>query len=168
MRAKKTEGFKIEWIETAKLKPAVYNPRKDLQPGDPEYIQIQKSLNEFGLVDPLVVNSDMTVISGHQRLKILIEAGFDKVPCSIVTLNKTQEKKLNVALNRPYGKWDVPILRDILLEFDDGLFDVGIIGFEEIEIEEIMGKAPQIGPKKPKKITCPECGHEFTLGREKE
>ncbi len=45
--------FKVEWIPINKLKPAVYNPRKDLQPGDPEYVKIQKSLNEFGLVDPL-------------------------------------------------------------------------------------------------------------------
>ena len=62
------QTMQIEWIETDKLNPATYNPRKDLQPDDPEYIKIQKSINEFGLVEPLVINKDMTVIGGHQRL----------------------------------------------------------------------------------------------------
>lgn len=138
-----SNGFTIEWIETARLKPAEYNPRKDLQPGDPEYEQIKKSLNEFGLVDPLVVNKDMTVIGGHQRLKVLMEAGFDKVPCSIVDLPKNKEKALNVALNKIAGEWDFPKLKDLLVEIDDGTLDLDAIGWSEDELKELFGR---LGP----------------------
>ena len=38
------------------LKPAKYNPRKDLKPGDPAYEKIKRSLHDFGYVDPIVWN----------------------------------------------------------------------------------------------------------------
>ena len=130
--------MKIEWIEADKLNPAVYNPRKDLQPGDPEYTKIQKSINEFGLVEPLVINKDMTVIGGHQRLKILIEAGFKTVPCSVVDIPKEKEPILNIALNNPTGKWDYPKLKDLIVEIDAGDFDIELTGFDELELKEIF------------------------------
>ena len=134
----KESGFKVEWIPVKKLKPAVYNPRKDLQPDDLEYVKIQKSLNEFGLVDPLVVNKDMSVFAGHQRLKVLIDAGFDKVPCSIVDLDKTKEKALNIALNKIAGMWDFPKLTDLLTELNTGAFDLEAIGFSDDELEALL------------------------------
>lgn len=92
--------MKIQKIAINKLIPATYNPRKDLKPNDPEYQKIKKSILEFGFVSPLVVNKDMTVIGGHQRLKVLQELGFESVECIIVDLDKTKEKALNVALNK--------------------------------------------------------------------
>ena len=58
-------------MEFKKLKidlfvPADYNPRKKLKPGDVEFDKIKNSINEFGYVDPVIVNKDLTVIGGHQ------------------------------------------------------------------------------------------------------
>ena len=92
--------MEIQKIAINKLIPATYNPRKNLKPNDPEYQKIKKSILEFGFVSPLVVNKDMTVIGGHQRLKLLQELGFESVECIIVDLDKTKEKALNVALNK--------------------------------------------------------------------
>ena len=85
----------IQLIEIEKLKPAEYNPRKDLKPEDEEYQKIKKSLVEFGYVAPVIVNSDMTVIGGHQRLKVLQELGYKEIECNIVDLDKNKEKALN-------------------------------------------------------------------------
>ena len=41
------------------LHPAGYNPRKDLQPGDPEYEKLTKSLKEFDLVEPIIWNKHL-------------------------------------------------------------------------------------------------------------
>lgn len=92
--------MEIQKIVINKLIPATYNPRKNLKPNDLEYQKIKKSILEFGFVSPLVVNKDMTVIGGHQRLKVLQELGFESVECIIVDLDKTKEKALNVALNK--------------------------------------------------------------------
>lgn len=68
--------MKIKNMKIADLKPAKYNPRKDLKPGDVEYEQLKKSILAFGYVDPIIVNSrNNVVIGGHQRLKVLAELG---------------------------------------------------------------------------------------------
>ena len=59
-----------------KLKPAKYNPRKDLQPGDPAYEKIKRSLHDFGYVDPIVWNEVTgNIVGGHQRYKVLKAEG---------------------------------------------------------------------------------------------
>ena len=64
--------MKLETILIDKINPAKYNPRKDLKPGDPDYEKLKKSIAEFDLVEPLIMNKRGNVlIGGHQRLKVL-------------------------------------------------------------------------------------------------
>lgn len=49
------------------LKPAAYNPREELRPGDPEYENIKNSIQEFGYADAIVVNKDLTVIGDQPK-----------------------------------------------------------------------------------------------------
>lgn len=160
-------GFRLEWIEIDKLNPSVYNPRKDLRPGDPEYEMLKKSINEFGLVDPLVVNFDMTVIGGHQRLKILKEAGLKTAPCSIVNLNKIEEKILNLALNKQSGAWEYPKLKDIIVEIDTGEFDLEITGWSQEELNEVFEIIPDTNKIIDEEVMaeteneCPKCGFKW-------
>lgn len=42
----------IRVITIDQIKAAVYNPRVDLQPGDPEYEKLRRSIEEFGYIDP--------------------------------------------------------------------------------------------------------------------
>ena len=46
----------LQRISINRLKPAKYNPRKDLKPGDPAYEKIRRSLHDFGYVDPVIWN----------------------------------------------------------------------------------------------------------------
>lgn len=120
------------------LNPADYNPRKKLKPGDREYESIRKSIEEFGFADPLVVNSDMTIIGGHQRLTVAIDMGYTEVPCAIVDVDKTQEKALNIALNKITGEWNKELLADLIKELQEADFDMGKTGFEPPEIEQLF------------------------------
>ena len=128
----------IQLIEIEKLKPAEYNPRKDLKPEDEEYQKIKKSLVEFGYVAPVIVNSDMTVIGGHQRLKVLKELGYEEVECNIVDLNKTKEKALNIALNKITGEWDNSKLEELLAELKETDIDMDMTGFTFDEVDNIL------------------------------
>ncbi len=130
--------MKIEKIDINLLKLAKYNPRKDLQPEDNEYKKIKRSIEEFGYVDPLIVNKDLTVIGGNQRLKVLKELGYKKVDCVLVDLDKTKEKALNITLNKIEGEWDLPKLKDLLQELDTGELDMDITGFDYSDLEELM------------------------------
>lgn len=130
--------MKIEKIKIEKLKPAEYNPRKDLKPEDEEYQKIKKSITEFGYVAPVIVNSNMTVIGGHQRLKILKELGYIDVECVIVDLDPNKEKALNIALNKISGDWDNDKLEELLSELKQTDIDMDVTGFSFDEVENIL------------------------------
>lgn len=133
--------MKIETIEISKINPAVYNPRKDLKTGDPEYEHLKKSINEFGLIDPLIWNKRTgNLVGGHQRLKILKGQGIKCVEVSVVDFDDVKEKALNIALNKISGDWDMPLLKDLLEELDTGDFDMDLTGFTSKEIEDLMNQ----------------------------
>lgn len=128
----------IQKLKIENLKPAEYNPRKDLTPEDEEYQKIKKSLTEFGYVAPIIVNSDMTVIGGHQRLKVLKELGYTEIECNIVDLDKSKEKALNIALNKITGEWDNDKLEEILAELKEVDIDMDITGFSFDEVDNML------------------------------
>ena len=134
----KTATLKV--LPVTELKPAQYNPRKKLKPGDKEYEKIKNSIEEFGFADPLVVNADMTIIGGHQRLTVAMDLGYTEVPCAIVDIDKVREKALNIALNKITGAWDEDLLAQLLQDIQGSDFDLGFTGFEPPEIETLFNK----------------------------
>lgn len=136
---KKTAELKV--LPISLLKPAEYNPRKKLKKGDREYKKILDSIEEFGFADPLVVNADMTIIGGHQRLTVAQDLGYTEVPCAVVDIDKTREKALNIALNKITGQWDDGLLAELLEDIaNSGDFDIGKTGFDPPEIGELFNK----------------------------
>lgn len=130
----------IQKIEIAKLKPAEYNPRKDLKPEDEEYQKIKKSIVEYGCVIPLVVNKDMTIIGGHQRLKILKDLGYTEIECVIVDYDKNKEKGCNIILNNENvsGEWDKSKLEELMAELQKEDFNMEMTGFSFDEVDDIL------------------------------
>ncbi|MBQ9009073.1 MAG: DNA modification methylase [Clostridia bacterium] len=134
----KTATLKV--IPVSELKPAEYNPRKKLKPGDKEYEKIKNSIEEFGFADPLVVNADMTIIGGHQRLTVAMALGYTEVPCAVVDIDKVRERALNIALNKITGAWDENLLADLLKDIQDSDFDLGKTGFDPPEIDQLFSQ----------------------------
>ena len=131
--------MQVDKIPIGQLNPATYNPRKDLQPGDPEYEKLKRSMQEFGYVEPIVWNKRTgNIVGGHQRYKVLLDMGMSEVDCVVVDLDETKEKALNLALNKIQGDWDYLKLKDILQELDTGEFDLELTGFDMDEIEDLM------------------------------
>ncbi|GEO26676.1 methyltransferase [Alicyclobacillus acidoterrestris] len=129
----------IQTVKLENLIPAEYNPRIDLRPGDPEYEKLKRSIEGFGLVEPIVWNERTgNVVGGHQRLKVLRDLGETETEVVIVDLDDAKEKALNLALNKIEGDWDNFKLKELLEELDTGEFDITITGFDEDEIEKLM------------------------------
>ena len=133
---KKTAELKV--LPISVLKPAEYNPRKKLKPGDKEYKKIKDSIEEFGFADPLVVNADMTIIGGHQRLNVAVDLGYTEVPCAVVDVDKTREKALNIALNKITGEWDEQMLADLLTDLKEADYDLDFTGFDAPEVDALF------------------------------
>ncbi|WP_159720565.1 site-specific DNA-methyltransferase [Streptococcus halichoeri] len=130
--------MEIREIRLSELHPASYNPRKKLKKGDKEYEKIKQSLLKFGYVDPIIVNKDLTVIGGHQRLTVLRDLDYETAKCVIVDLSKEDEKALNIALNKITGQWDDQLLADLLLDLQESDFNLDLTGFEPPEIDDIL------------------------------
>ena len=120
------------------LKPAKYNPRKRLTPDDDEYKKLKKSIETFGYVDPIIINADGTVIGGHQRLYVLRDLGYQYVDVAVVNLTKTEEKSLNLALNKIAGHWDDEKLAQVFAELNIDGCDLSATGFNQDEISDIL------------------------------
>ena len=132
--------FTVKKVNLSRLKPAEYNPRVDLQPGDKSYEQIKDSLEEFGMVEPLVVNKNgLRVISGHQRLKILLANGIKEAEAVLVDIaSEEKEKLLNLQLNKIEGRWDNVKLAELLQEFDEE--QLSLSGFNEKELAALTAE----------------------------
>ena len=119
--------MKIESKLIKDLKPATYNPR---QISTKQYKDLKESIKKFGLVDPIIVNKDNTVVGGHQRLKICKELKHIEIDCVVLDLSKEEERELNIRLNKNTGEFDMDILAN---EFDiDELVDWG---FKHIDLD---------------------------------
>ena len=119
--------MKIESKLVKDLNPASYNPR---QISSKQYKDLKESVKKFGLVDPIIVNKDNTVIGGHQRLKICKDLKYVDVDCVMLDLSKEEERELNIRLNKNTGDFDMDILAN---EFD--IEELTNWGFKHIDLD---------------------------------
>ena len=134
-------NLNMQTMPIDRLKPAKYNPRKDLKPGDPAYEKIKRSLYDFGYVDPIVWN-EVTghIVGGHQRYKVLKAEGATEVDCVVVYIeNPSDEKALNIALNKATGDWEPTALADLLQDLQSAGYDLGATGFDAAEVDDGLG-----------------------------
>lgn len=134
-------NIKIEKVNISLLKPALYNPRvMDAK----QESDLTASLKEFGLIDPIIVNSNKDrlniVIGGHQRLKIALKLGYKEIPVVYLDLSEEKEKILNLRLNKNTGSWDLELLKNFeigtLLDVGFDTEEIGMIWNDVLEIED--------------------------------
>lgn len=127
--------MKITWHADKKylseLKPYSKNPRTFTKKGMED---LGKSLDKFGLADPIIINTDAVVIGGHARLEALKQKNIKEKINVIIPNRKLSEKEikeLNIRLNKNIaGEFDFDILAN---EFE--LEDLLDWGFEEKELD---------------------------------
>ena len=109
---------------------AEYNPR---QLTKEQYKHLKDSIQRFGLVDPIIVNSNKErkniIVGGHQRVRVAKDMDIDQVPVLEIDLTYERERELNVRLNKNTGEWDFDVLANT--------FDVNDLldwGFDEREL----------------------------------
>jgi|LSQX01.3.fsa_nt_gb DNA modification methylase len=133
--------MQIEKIKIDKLKAATYNPRKDLKPGDAEFEKLRRSIEEFGYVEPAIWNKRTgNIVGGHQRIKVLKHLGHTEADCVVIDIDETQEKALNIALNKISGTWDEGLLTALLKDLEHMGYDLTLTGFDASETSELFGK----------------------------
>ncbi|MDP2709399.1 MAG: DNA methyltransferase [bacterium] len=142
MNKTQTEKLNIVYVSTSELKPAPYNPRTWSKE---QTTNLKESIKQFGLVDPLLVNSAPNrkgiVIGGHFRLAVIKELGIQEVPVVYINISDIEkEKSLNIRLNKNTGSFDW----DMLANFDEVFLKD--VGFSSEEIDDIfkIDETPEI------------------------
>ena len=131
--------MELRTVQLSELKPAAYNPRVPLKPGDPEYEALALSIERNGYIEPIVVNSDLTIISGHQRRTVMMDLGRTEAEVIIVDIQDPErEKAANIALNKITGRWDEKALYDLLIDLEQAGADLAETGFSTDDLSELF------------------------------
>lgn len=128
--------MKIEKTNINNLISPDWNPRQ-ITPEELE--KLETSLNEFGYIEPIIVNDvNMHIVGGNQRAKALKTLGYDEVDVVYVHIEDiNKEKACNIALNKISGDWDAEKLQVVLEEIELSPIDISLTGFDEIELTEM-------------------------------
>jgi len=102
----------INYVDIKKVKLNPNNPRVIK---DAKYIQLLESIREFpkGLeLRPLVVNDDMIVLGGNQRLKACRELEMKQVPILKASeLTEEEQQRFIIIDNVSFGAWHIEVLK---------------------------------------------------------
>lgn len=154
-------------IPIKKLKPWQGNPRTI---DKASFNALVNSLRDFGQRENLIINSDMTVISGHMRLRALKKLGYKDAMCDVVELSKDDEKKLNLIMNSPklQGQFDTLKVDELLAELSVSEDDLGLYRLPELGTLDLSDdglthdEPPAVDTSKP---AVSQFGEVYELGR---
>lgn len=155
----------INWqLKKIPIKELKNHPKNPRQIGKEQFERMGNLIDKFGLIDKPIVNQDMTLIGGHQRIRFLKKKKIKIVECWVADelISDEDIDELCIGLNLHQGNFDYDILANHweplnLLKY----------GFTE---EQLLGSCKdydEIGDEKEKNISkkkskcCPNCGHEF-------
>ena len=69
-----------------------------------DYQRLKESIQELGVLTPLRVSSDMTIVSGHQRWRAAKELGLESVPVEIDEGLRDEDEKLIQLIAANFGR----------------------------------------------------------------
>ena len=124
-------------------------PIEQLQPyknnarlhSDAQVEQIAKSIEEFGFLNPVLVDDQYTILAGHGRVMGAKKLGIDTVPTiQIKHLSESQKKAYIIADNQIAlnAGWEMQLLETELKELNKDSFDVSLLGFDAKELDKLL------------------------------
>ena len=128
--------LKIEYVPVGDVKPYENNPRKN----EAAIPALKESIRDFRFSQPISVDADGVVITGHTRLLAAKALGMETVPVIRRSdLTPEQVKALRIADNKvgELAEWDFDALKVELNGLPD--FDLTALGFDMDELAKVLG-----------------------------
>lgn len=141
---------KLRKIKVSEILPWDANPREH---SDDQLGMLQKSLEHFGLVSlPVVQAGTGKLIAGHGRLAALKASGRADHEISVLEVDLSDEDAAAYAVadNRltDLSTWNLPALRAVMADLDNGAFDMEIVGFTADDMGQLFA-GPSFSRIKP-------------------
>lgn len=139
---------KIEWKLLKKpIEELFENPKNPRMMTAEQARHLTKSIDKFGLCEPVVINDDGTIIGGHQRVNVLSNLGYVDIDVFIPNVHLSNEEcdELNIRLNKNSGEWDYELLANFwdstdLVDWGFTLKDLHLDSTDEKEESESKKK----------------------------
>ena len=141
-------------MEIDSITPYENNPRRNAKAVD----AVANSIKEFGFKNPIIVDKNNVIISGHTRRLAAIKLGLKQVPVIIGDdLTDAQVKAFRLADNRvsELAVWDEDLLQKEMAKVLD--MDLSDFGFDQEDIDRVVKE--EVGVKTHR---CPRCDCEWT------
>ena len=140
----------ITKIKIEDIKPYAENPR-NMELSLP---MVKESISNFGFNQPILLDREYIIITGHTRYAAAKELGMTELPCIVCDeLTPNQIKAYRIADNKvgQDGSWDVALLKDELKKLRIENFPVTQTGYSDAELQNL-----EIELDKIKVTTTPE------------
>lgn len=71
--------------------------------------KVAQSIKDFGFLNPITIDENNVIISGHTRLKAAKELGMTEVPCIVQALSEEEARLARIVDNKSheYSTWDI-------------------------------------------------------------
>lgn len=163
MNSTEEKQEKVTWtLKELPIKSLKEHPKNPREIGKEQFERLGNLIQKFGLIDKPIVNQDMTIIGGHQRIRYLKKQKAKTVECWVCNrlLDDREVEELMIGVNKIHGGWDWDRLAN---EFDP--IDLLNYGFSEKELLDTCSEAEDIleeiqeKEKKEKNKSSKECPH---------
>ena len=146
----------LEKRKLSSLKDYHKNPRtltKDQE------AHLSTSIEKFGIIDKPIINTDGTLIGGHQRKRVLKKLGIKEVECYTPNrqLDEREVEELNIRLNKG-GSFDYDKLVN---EYD--IADLAEWGFNASDFDLNLNMDEPQTEEPEGKHKCPTCGKKSKM-----
>ena len=162
--------MQVELRSIDSIRPYEKNPRVNDQAVD----ALAASIKAFGFRQPVVVDEAGVIIVGHTRWKAARKLGLTQVPVHVAKdLTPEQVRAYRIADNQTatLAEWDMELLPIELRDLQALAFDLGLLGFDQEKLAELLATGGTVGLTDPDDVPEPpdeaitQPGDVWILGR---
>ena len=129
---------KVELVDLNNLIP--YAKNFNTHP-DEQVDQIVKSIEEFGFVNPILIDKDQGIVAGHGRFQAATRMGLTQVPVIMLEhLTDAQRRGFILADNKIQRNsvFDENLLQEELIALSEDEIDLGTLGWSDEELADLL------------------------------
>lgn len=114
------------------------HPRNSKNHPVDQVLSISESIKQFGFNNPIIIDSDNTILAGHGRFQAAKLLGLEEVPTiSLSHLNSDEARAYIIADNKvSESTFDNQILKEELLSLNESGIEWQQLGFSEFELDK--------------------------------
>lgn len=121
--------------------------------------KIAGSIREFGWTSAVLVDEEGGIIAGHGRVLAAQLLGLTDVPCVVARGWTEAQKRAYVIADNQLALaagWDRELLRVELSDLQSTGFDLGLLGFPDLELRSLLGPDADLSDVREQHVDRPE------------